>query len=249
MEDRRNRIMELIKKRKYISIDFLTSELHFSASTIRRDLSYLEDLNLIRRTSGGAILVKEDLIENPQLFKYEIHKGEKRIIAELAIDFVEDYATIFLDSSSTSQIFSEKLNKKKSLTIFTTNLTTAMKVEARKENHAYCIGGLVSDGKVGGSLCEQMASNIVVDCAFISCRGFDPKFGASDLLQEEAGIKQIIKKNAKKVILLVDSSKFNKSYNFKSLAIDDIDHLISDRKPPENFKVLDNYFETLYWSD
>ncbi|TPR55100.1 DeoR/GlpR family DNA-binding transcription regulator [Enterococcus sp. OL5] len=249
MEDRRNRIMELIKKRKYISIDFLTSELHFSASTIRRDLSYLEDLNLIRRTSGGAILVKEDLIENPQLFKYETHKGEKRIIAELALDFVEDYATIFLDSSSTSQIFSEKLNKRKNLTIFSTNLTTAMKVEARKKNHAYCIGGLVNDGKVGGSLCEQMTSNIVVDCAFISCRGFDTKFGASDLLEEEAGIKKIIKKNAKKVILLVDSSKFNKSYSFKSLGIDDIDHLITDRKPPENFKVLDSYFETLYWND
>lgn len=249
MEDRRNKIIELIKKRNYISIEFLTTELHYSASTIRRDLSYLEDLNLVRRTSGGAILVKEDLIENPQLFKYETHKGEKRIIAELALDFIEDYATIFLDSSSTSQIFSEKLDKRKNLTVFTTNLATAMKVEARKRNKAYCIGGLVSDGKVGGSLCEQMASNIVVDFAFVSCRGIDPKFGASDLLETEAGVKQIIKKKAKNVILLVDSSKFNKSYSFKSLDIKDIDYLITDRKPPENFKMLENVCETLYWND
>ncbi|OUZ16482.1 hypothetical protein A5868_001403, partial [Enterococcus sp. 12F9_DIV0723] len=41
MEDRRNKIIELIKKRNYISIEFLTTELHYSASTIRRDLSYL----------------------------------------------------------------------------------------------------------------------------------------------------------------------------------------------------------------
>lgn len=249
MEDRRNKIIELIKKRKYVSIDFLTNELHYSSSTIRRDLSYLENLNLVRRTSGGAFLVKEELIENPQLFKYETHKEEKRIIAELAIDFVEDYATIFLDSSSTSQILSEKLNKKKKLTVFTTNLTTAMKVESKKRNRAYCIGGLVNDGKVGGSICEQMVSTIVVDYAFLSCRGFDSIFGASDLLEEEAGIKKIMKKNAKKVILLADSSKFNKSYNFKSLAINDIDYLITDRKPLENFKPLDCYFETLYWNE
>ncbi|GEN91696.1 DeoR/GlpR family DNA-binding transcription regulator [Tetragenococcus koreensis] len=249
MEARKEEIIELIKKKKYVSIPFLEEKLHYSQSTIRRDLNYLERLHIIKRVPGGAVLVKEELIENPNEIKYETNKEEKNLIAELAIDFVEDYASIFLDASSTSQVFAEKLKRRKNLKVFTPNLYTAKEIESTRKNQVYLIGGLLNDEHTGGSFCNEMAAQITTDYAFFSCRGFDLNFGASDALENEAGIKKIMKENSKKNFLLLDHTKFNSMYTFQSLTVESIDYMITDRKPNNATYALNKYFEIIYGND
>lgn len=246
MEARKEEIIELVKEKKYVSISFLEKKLHYSQSTIRRDLNYLERLHIIKRVPGGAVLVKEELIENPNEIKYEVNKEEKNLIAELAVDFIEDYASIFLDASSTNQVFAEKLKRRKNLKIFTPNLYTAKEIESTRTNQVYLIGGLLIDGHTGGLFCNEMASKVTVDYAFFSCRGFDSNFGASDALETEAGVKKVMKENAKKNFLLIDHTKFNNRYTFQSLKIEDIDYMLTDRKPNETIRTLNKYFEVIY---
>jgi len=55
---------------------------------------------------------------------------------------------------------------------------------------------------------------------------------------EDAYIKKIVSKRAKHVFLLADYEKFNHSSHYKAMSISDIDTLITDKEPPENFMQL-----------
>ena len=53
-EERRNRLLELVRQRGFASLPELTREMQVSTSTIRRDLDYLEESGSAKRTHGGV---------------------------------------------------------------------------------------------------------------------------------------------------------------------------------------------------
>ncbi|MBW4806518.1 DeoR family transcriptional regulator [Loigolactobacillus coryniformis] len=89
--DRQEQILDILKATKYISLEYLINHLHYSDSTIRRDLRKLEKLGLIKYSTGGVTLIKEDLKENPLVLKSDINKEQKKYIADL------NYAYLFLN--------------------------------------------------------------------------------------------------------------------------------------------------------
>lgn len=241
-DDRQERILDILKDKKYISLEYLIESLHYSESTIRRDLRKLEKLGLIKRSPGGISLIREDLKENPLVLKSDTNKEQKNYIAEIALDFIEDFNTIFLDSSSTSFIFAKQLVKRSHLTILTTNLNTALLLNSLTDHSVYIIGGHLQDGKVDGGLAEDMLRHFTIDISFVSCRGFDKVFGASDKLESEAMMKRGLKEKTHQLVLLADDSKFNKRFIFQSITIDDIDQIISNKKPSTDITdVLDRH--------
>ena len=54
VEERRNRLLELVRVRGFASLPELAEPLQVSESTIRRDLDYLEESGTARRTHGGV---------------------------------------------------------------------------------------------------------------------------------------------------------------------------------------------------
>ena len=52
-EDRRNRVLELVRVRGFASLPDLAGELKVSESTVRRDLDYLEESGVARRTRSA----------------------------------------------------------------------------------------------------------------------------------------------------------------------------------------------------
>ena len=56
-EERRNRLLEIVRKLQFASLPQLVDYLGVSDSTIRRDLEVLEEQGLTRRIHGGVIFV------------------------------------------------------------------------------------------------------------------------------------------------------------------------------------------------
>ena len=54
--DRRNMIIEYLEEFGSAKVEELSQKLNVTQMTIRRDLQYLEDNNIVSRTFGGAIL-------------------------------------------------------------------------------------------------------------------------------------------------------------------------------------------------
>lgn len=56
LEKRLDIILDILKKEEAVSNKILTEKLGVSESTLRRDLSYLQDMGKITRVHGGAVL-------------------------------------------------------------------------------------------------------------------------------------------------------------------------------------------------
>lgn len=234
MRARQEKILKLVQEKKHISTTQLSGLLHYSNSTIRRDLRKLDDLKLIRRTSVGAMIVKEDYLEAPIKMKYETNKDKKKYIADIALDLIEDFSSLFLDSSTTSYYLASRLNEKNNLKVFTTNLYTADIIQQQAQNEVYLIGGKIVDGKTEDYKAIEILRSIYTDISFQSCRGFDFDFGASDLIETEALFKRTSHEYSNKTVLLVDSTKLHEKFLYQNLKSTDINYMVSDKGVNKN---------------
>ena len=76
-------------------------------------------------------------------------------------------------------------------------------------------------------------SNYHADIAVMSCKGLDVSKGVTDTREHNAEFKKSFIKNANKVILAVDSTKFDKISFVKICDIDDIDVVVTDAIPSD----------------
>jgi len=250
MEDRKQKMLLLLKEKKYLSVANLCKDLYTSESTVRRDLNKLEKQGLVRRTRGGAFYVEDIHLEWPLLYKNKENIESKRYIADLAIDFIEDGQTLFIDSSSTCQFFARRLSEKKGLTILTNGIITANLLSEETDADVYCACGKVYSKRSsihGSETCDYIMKH-TADIAFVSCRGLDAEIGASDFSEEEAMVKKCFNKRAGKTILLSDSSKFEKRFFNQTFAISEINVIISDKPfPSEIVNICNQYNVEMVW--
>ncbi|TEB40571.1 DeoR/GlpR transcriptional regulator, partial [Flavobacterium circumlabens] len=73
-----------------------------STSTIRRDLSQLEERGLLKRVHGGATQIAKRHEERNMTDKESRHQDEKQEIARLAVSQISDGDTIYLDAGTTT---------------------------------------------------------------------------------------------------------------------------------------------------
>lgn len=238
--NRIDRIMELLYQKKFITIQELSDLLHYSESTIRRDLNHLENLNVLKRVSGGAILIDQEHVEHTTDLKLEINSKLKWYISDLAIDLIEDFNTVFLDSSSTSLFFARQLQHKNNINVYTTSLNVATIVDEQEQNNINIVGGNVRHGNLQGILTITNIKKLFFDFSFLSCRGFNPSYGTTELSEYEALIKQTVVSQAKSNVLLCDSTKFNRDFINMAVDIEKFDYLVTDLEPSEEIKNILN---------
>ena len=94
---------------------------------------------------------------------------------------------------------------------------------------AVVIGGL----SLLGYQAERMISNFHVDMAICSCKGIDSANGITDSNEQDAEIKKAFFRNAKKRVLAVDSTKFDKSSFVKICDISDVDLIVTEKRPSD----------------
>ena len=76
-------------------------------------------------------------------------------------------------------------------------------------------------------------ANYHTDYAIMSCKGLDLEKGITDTRENNADLKKCFIKNANKVILAVDSTKFDKISFVKICDLEDIDIIVTDVKPSD----------------
>lgn len=139
-EDRIRRIEALVKKSGFVTVKFLTEELHYSTATINRDLNLMEKRGIIKRSYGGAELLKT--VSVPLRLRYHKMRPSKNKIARKAAEYVCDGDTVFLDGSTTVECMGKYLTDKKNLTVITNNLSLASYLSEHKIT-VFCLGGQI----------------------------------------------------------------------------------------------------------
>lgn len=239
--ERRNQILAQLQQEKKVIVSDLSQQYNVTEETIRRDLDKLEQQGFATKTYGGAILYENATIEVPYGVRRLTHVEGKKKIAECAQDLVEDGDRIMLDASSTALFITKKIKNKKNLTIITNSIQIMMELADHKGFNVLCTGGNLKEGAFAltGYQAERMLSSFNVDKAFISCKGIDLIQGLTDASESDAEIKKCILKAAKQRILLVDESKFDKISFVKFAELEQIDCIITEKEPKEQWK---NFF-------
>ena len=102
MNQRIEAIFKLCEEKTSVTVTELVERFHVSEATIRRDLQYMEDRNMIKRFYGGAILSNEQKSETSLSVRELSRTKEKLRIAKFAASFVKNGDTVYIDAGSTT---------------------------------------------------------------------------------------------------------------------------------------------------
>ena len=136
-EERMNKILNILKEKEFASIQEISEKLYISISTVRRDLINLENSGAIYRVRGGASIVQEKNQIQPSHIRSKINTVQKRIISDLAVDFIKEDMSIFMDASSTVQFLCSNLDRFKRLIIITNSVTIPYLLNDKKNINIY----------------------------------------------------------------------------------------------------------------
>lgn len=240
-EERMDSILEYLKKNKRISVEEICSIYDVSRDTARRDLVKLEQNGSIVRTHGGALLptMEKEIKSYKDRLKYS--SNEKKEIGKLAASLVKDGDKIIMDTSTTVQACAEFLNIQ-NCTVVTNSINQADILSNKAGIEIHLLGGKLDkqQGLLYGPSAITMLSNYHVDKAFVGVLGITEK-GLYTANDEDGFVMKKMIEQADQVIALADYSKFGKSGFFKYADLSEIDIIITDKKPDDEFmKIIDD---------
>src|SRR3990172_7392816 len=120
----------------------------------------------------------------------------------------------------------------RNLRVVTNCLETAQLLAQNPTHSVMLVGGILRAGMVSviGPWSEQFLSELCTRLAFVSCSGFTPEGGMTEVDVFEAQFRLKAIQCAGQVIGLADSTKFGKVDLTQSLRPEQIDHLYTDSK-------------------
>lgn len=238
--ERRNLILEKLQEEKRVVVSELSQFFDVSEETIRRDLDKLDKDGLAVKSYGGAVLNEETNIDLPFNVRRKHNVKGKQKIAEIIASEIHDGDCIMLDASSTAIFVAKALKKKDRLTVITNSLEIVVELSDMPKWTVIASGGQVKEGYLAllGSRAVSSISDYNVDISVVSCKGFDMEKGFTDSNESLAKVKETMLKSARKRVLAVDSSKFGKIAFAKVGTLKDIDLIVTDSRPEDQWLQL-----------
>lgn len=227
--ERQEEIMQLLYKRKSLTVRGLSQLLFISESTVRRDLRELERGGRVRRTFGGVVLEETLTKEVPLLLRKAQNHEAKRVIAEKAKRYVENGQVLFLDASSTVSHLIPLLEDFSDLTVITNSPHAATEL-GNLGIRTLCTGGLLLAASQAfvGPHAEDFVRRFNADAMFFSSRGISRDGRITDSSLEESRLRQIMLEQSKKHYYLYDTAKIGKEYLYNLCTCENTDACVNE---------------------
>ena len=241
--ERRKIILEKLQEDKKVIVSRLSGSFGVSDETIRRDLEVLCQEGHATKSYGGAIL-NENGADLPFNVRKLHRPDEKKKIAELVEPLVSDGDKIFLDASTTAVFVARSLKSKKRLTIVTNSIEVMLELSDKRDFTVLSTGGMLmgeylafTGHRTIETISSFRADKLIFSCKALNCNG--PDGGIFESTDDFSVIKQEMIARSKTKILATDNSKFGKTAFAKITTISNIDMVVTDMNPGEDWL---NYF-------
>ncbi|MDE5896561.1 MAG: DeoR/GlpR family DNA-binding transcription regulator [Clostridia bacterium] len=228
--ERQEGILNLLRKEKSAAVKEIAASLYVSEATVRRDLKEMQDLGLLKRSHGGAVLL-ERADEISIFVRMTENAREKELAAANALGHVPPFRTVFLDSSSTVLALAQRLDLSEK-TVFTNSLQTAIRLSKVRGIRLVLIGGNVSPtgASVSGSWANSLLREFRFDLMLSSCAALGSACAYETSL-EQRELKRTAFERSSVKILIADHTKFgaNAPYLFHDFSA--FDKIVFDLIP------------------
>ncbi|MCX7776291.1 MAG: DeoR/GlpR family DNA-binding transcription regulator [Rectinemataceae bacterium] len=239
--DRREKILEIVNARGRASVQELAAALDTSEITIRRDLAELSSAGLVQRSHGGAVSNRSGEMPEPteRFFneKDVLFIEEKKRIAVMAAQLIQDGQTVFMNSGTTTLCFLRALQGRRIRVI--TNNAAAIGLDPGPGVELVILGGEYREQSrsLVGEFTLQAISNVYADHTILGTNGISLEKGLTTSVYQECSINQaMIEHTHGKVIVIADSSKMGKVANFISSGLSKVDIVITDDGCPKEYR-------------
>ena len=229
-EQRREKILELLRENGSCRVQELKSIFQVSEPTIRQDLETMEQAGLIVRQHGGAFLSNYSSFASRIQLERHTNMELKTLISAKAAEFVSSGDSIILDSGTTVTEMIKFLANKTDLKIVTPAINITLTLGKEPTNTILMTGGEFKAPTLSltGEKASYIFNDLYVEKLFLAAGGFSLAAGLTYPSFTDLPLKRAMINSAKTVYLLVDSSKLEKVL-FASLGCQDkIDYLITD---------------------
>jgi DeoR/GlpR family transcriptional regulator of sugar metabolism len=231
-EQRREKILEMIRENGSVRVKYLSTLFSVSEPTIRQDLIKLEAESEIVRDHGGAFLKHISSSVRSLSLEHNENLDLKSAIGLKASKFVKPNGIIILDSGSTVTELAKNLTSFRNIRIITNSLNIALILGAEPGIEVFMTGGefkaptLSLTGMHAASFFEHMH----VDQLFLATAGVTFSDGLMYPGFSDIPVKTAMINSAKEVFLLADSTKINKTAFAALKMLHKINYLVTDNK-------------------
>ncbi|UIJ94739.1 DeoR/GlpR family DNA-binding transcription regulator [Sinorhizobium meliloti] len=236
---RQAEILELAKTEGRVLVEDLAQRFSVTPQTIRKDLNDLCDARVLNRIHGGAIFPsgKENVRYES---RRQIAAAEKQAIGRAAAALIPDNSSLFINIGTTTEAVGEALLDHRELMIITNNINVANRLRVFPSIEVVIAGGVVrgSDGGIVGEAAVDFIKQFKVDFAVIGASAIDSDGALLDFDYREVKVAQAIIANARHVILVSDSTKFERTAPVRIGHISQVQTFITDHCIIENVRKI-----------
>jgi DeoR family fructose operon transcriptional repressor len=231
-EERQQAIARLVNERGRMSVSQLSEEYAVTTETVRRDLSALERMGLVRRVHGGVVPPSSlSLIEAGLRERDEVNVERKERIARAAVARLpESGGSILLDAGTTTARLASLLPADRRLTVVTHAVPIAARLAGLSHIDLRLLPGRVrrtTQAAVGADTVAAI-SDLRVDVSFLGTNGVTAEHGLTTPDADEAATKRALVASGRTVVVLADSSKFGVETAVRFAGPADLDVVITD---------------------
>lgn len=231
-EERQQAMAQLVAARGRLSVNAIAEQYDVTTETVRRDLSALERMGLVRRVHGGAVPAHSlAVIESGLVERDAANTDEKDRIAQAALDQLPPAgSTVLLDAGSTTNRLATLLPRDLRLTVVTHAVPVAARLAGSPSIELYLLPGRVrptTQAAVGTETVAALA-DLRADVLFLGTNGLSLDYGLSTPDRDEAATKRAMVASARRVVVLADASKIGVESSLRFASLEEIDVLVTD---------------------
>ncbi len=206
-------IIELLRANGAVDVASLVSRFGVSIETVRKDLLAMERQGLLKRVHGGALGMNQMEQYAGLQVRNTFNNAAKQELAALAVSQVQEGMTIGIDSGSTAAYFARELRAHfHKLTVVTHSRDVFDILCDMPDYQIILCGGkyLSQENSFCGNFVLDMLQHIRVQKAFLCPSAISLQHGAFDFQEDLYQVQKALLAAAEEIVVLADSSKYEK---------------------------------------
>lgn len=202
VERRRSLILKKIREEEHVKVEDLAREFEICPMSVRRDLQYLEDRNLITRSYGGASINPQYRTVSPE----EELNLYRRLLGRYAASQVSSGETIFINGSMSALGLVDFLTAQNVQVV--TNNGNIVGKKAPKGITVTLTGGELREHVLVGDVVLRSLLDFHAEKTFLGCAGVTRNGEFCYNIPMEISINEtMISRTTKKLYILADHTK------------------------------------------
>jgi DeoR/GlpR family transcriptional regulator of sugar metabolism len=240
--ERRRAILDLVHRQGDLSVDEACRKLALSPATIRRDFALLTSQGLVQKAWGGLRRLPAGATSTSEMIpsgiRQGLHQEEKSRIARSAAAHIEDGDVVLIDGGTTTLCLAPYLADRP-VRILTNSILMAHRIDQLRTSpqgaEVFLTGGFLypASGLLVGPEAVRSIESYHAGKAFLSVGGLDAE-GATNTNQMVVESERAMLRQAQKVFVLADSSKWQRREMVRAFSWEEVGLLITDPAPLES---------------